>query len=278
LPWSEEKLMRSESTSKPLAVITGASSGIGYELARQFATHGFDLIITAESDAIQAAQASLSSIGPQVAGFQADLTTFEGVEQLWEKIREARRPIAAAAINAGVGVWGGFAHTELQAELKMIQLNISSAVHLTKRVVGTMLEQGHGRILLTSSIDATMPAPLMAVYGATKAFGLYFAEALRSELEGTGITVTALMPGATETNFFRRAGMEHTRVGSDKKDSAAEVARQGYDALMAGREKVVASSLKSKLMGFANRLLPDAVTARMHRRMAEPQPGRATRH
>jgi short-subunit dehydrogenase len=180
--------------------------------------------------------------------------------------------VDAIAINAGVGVGGDFARTTaLEDELNLIALNVTSSVHLAKRVVREMVARKQGRILFTASIAGTMPAPFEAVYGASKAFLLSFSEALRNELKDTGVTVTALMPGATETNFFHRAGMDDTKVGASEKDSAAEVARDGFKALMAGEDKVIAGAFKNKLEGgLGARILPETVKAEIHRKMAEP--------
>jgi len=253
------------------AVVTGASSGIGYELARQFAEHDFDLLIAAEDDGITEAARKLSEFGPKVEAMQVDLAEYDGVEQLYGKIKTTGRPVDAIAINAGVGVSGDFARqTDLDAELNLIQLNVASPVHLTKRVVGDMLQRGKGKILITSSIAATMPATFTAVYGASKAFLLSFSEAIRNELKDTGITVTALMPGPTETNFFHRANMEDTKVGASKKDDPAEVAKEGFEALMEGKDKVIAGSFTNVLQAEGGRLLPDSVKAELHRKQAEP--------
>ncbi len=259
------------SSTKPFAVVTGASNGIGYELATQFAQHGFDLLVAAEDSAIATAAHAFEGLGAAVESLQVDLATYDGVEELYGKITASGRPLDAIAINAGVGVGGDFARgTDLQAELKLIDLNVTSSVHLAKRVLPDMVGRGNGRVLFTSSIAATMPAPFEAVYGASKAFVLSFAEALRNELKDTGVSVTALMPGPTDTNFFHRADMDDTKAGAGKKDDPAEVARQGFEALMAGKDHVVAGSLKSKLSGAANEVLPETAKAAAHRRLAEP--------
>lgn len=257
---------------KPFAVITGASSGIGYELAKQFAENGFDLLVTSESGRLDEAALRLHAHGTEVRSIKADLSSYEGVETLYREINAIGRPVDAIAINAGIGVSGDFSKkTELDEELKLIQLNIVSVVHLTKRVVKDMLKQGRGRILFTSSIAATMPAPFLAVYAASKSFVQSFAEAIRSELKDTGITVTALMPGATETNFFIRAGMLDTPVGQAKKDDPADVAQAGFNALMAGADHVVAGSLKNKVQATLAKFLPETAKAALHRRETEPQ-------
>jgi len=257
--------------NKPLAVVTGASSGIGFALAEQFAQHGFDLLVTSGSDAIERAAERLRTFGAQVESVAADLAEYDGVESLYKRIVESGRPVDAIAINAGVGVSGDFAReTSLEDELNLIELNVTSSVHLAKRVLKDMVERGQGRVLITSSIAGTMPAPFEAVYGASKAFLKSFAEGIREELKGTGVTVTALMPGATETNFFHRAGMDDTKLGVSEKDDPAEVAREGYDALMAGKDHVVAGSFKNKLQAAAGHALPDPMVASQHRQMSEP--------
>jgi short-subunit dehydrogenase len=259
---------------RPFAVVTGASSGIGYELARQFIQNGFDVLIAAEDDGITEAAQRLTD-GASVEALKVDLATYEGVEKLYARLQALGRPVEAIAINAGVGVGGDFARqTKLEDELKLIQLNVTSAVHLAKRVVPDMVKRGSGRILFTSSVAAVMPAPFEAVYGASKAFLLSFSEALREELADAGITVTALMPGPTETNFFHRAGMDDTRVGQDDKDDPAQVARQGFEGMMAGKDKVIAGSFKSRLMARTAQVLPDPATARLHRHLSEPGSGK----
>jgi short-subunit dehydrogenase len=261
------------SNDRPLAVVTGASSGIGYELARQFAEHGYDLVIAAEDTDISTAAEQLRN-GASVEAVQVDLATEEGVEELWRRVRGIGEP-AAVALNAGIGMGGAFAtDTSLEQELKLVDLNVRSTVHLAKRVVADMVQRGEGRILFTSSIASTMPGSFQAVYNASKSFVQSFALALRNELKDTGVTVTSLMPGPTDTEFFERADMEDTKVGQpDQQDDPADVARDGFEALMAGEERVVAHSLKTKAQGIGSRVLPDSVKAEMHRKMAEPGSG-----
>jgi short-subunit dehydrogenase len=253
--------------SRQLAVVTGASSGIGYELAKQFAEHDFDLVVAAEDDAIHTAAAELGAEAVQV-----DLGTPEGVEELHARI--AGRPVDALALNAGIGAGGAFAtDTELRQELQIVDLNCRSTVHLAKLVLRDMMARDAGRILFTSSIASTMPGSFQAVYNASKSFVQSFALALRDELKDTGVTITSLMPGPTETEFFERADMLDTKVGSSDKDDPADVARDGFEALMAGKERVESASLSTKAQGRFSRLMPDSVKAGMHRQMAEPGSG-----
>jgi short-subunit dehydrogenase len=257
-------------TNKQYALVTGASSGIGYELAKQFAQNGFDLLIVSGSDAIQQAARDFQSLGANVDVLEADLASHEGTHQLVEKIQSASRPFDAVALNAGVGVSGRFLETDLAAEMNMIRLNVLSTVHVAKPIVKQMAARGAGRILFTSSIAGAMPTPYEAVYGATKSFVRSFSQSLREELKDTGITVTALMPGATETNFFHRAGADDTKLGASEKDDAAEVAKEGFEALMAGKDHVVAGSFKNKVEAAAGYALPDPLVAKAHAGMAAP--------
>lgn len=259
------------STARPLAVVTGASSGIGRELATQFATHGFDLIVAAENVGIATTARELAGEGVLVEAVEVDLATPEGVEELHHRIRAEGRPVDALALNAGIGAGGAFADgTDLADELRIVDLNVRSTVHLAKLVVTDMVARGAGRVLFTSSIAATMPGAFQAVYNASKSFVQSFALALRNELKDTGVSVTALMPGATETAFFERADMLDTQVGSGEKDDPADVARDGFEALMNGDERVISASATTKAQGRLSRVLPDAAKAQLHRRMAEP--------
>jgi uncharacterized protein len=267
--------LHSSSSPRRLAVVTGASSGIGLELAKQFAAHGFNLIVAAEDDDVAVAAEGLRTSGVSAEAVQVDLATETGVEDLYSQMAVAGRPIDAVALNAGVGAGGAFAtDTDLADELRLIDLNVRSTVQLAKHVVRDMVERGEGRILFTSSIASTMPGSFQAVYNASKSFVQSFALALREELKDSGVTVTSLMPGPTDTEFFERADMLDTRVGSASKDDPGDVARKGFEALMAGDERVVAASVSTKLQGRGSRLMPDRVKAVLHRRMAEPGSGK----
>ncbi len=265
------------SAARPYAVVTGASSGIGLELARVFAEEGFDVLVTAEDAELASAAQDLQSTGAAIDSIQVDLSRPEGVEELYGYIRSTGRPVDTIALNAGVGAGGGFAsgeeQTALEDELYVIDLNVRSTVHLAKYVIRDMVDRGQGRVLFTSSIGSTQPGAFHAVYNASKAFVQSFAVAIRDELKAsdTGVTVTSVMPGPTDTEFFDRAGLEDTRIGSGPKDDPAQVARQGFKALMDGEEQIVAGSIMTKMLGRSGRFMPDTVKAAMHRKMAEPK-------
>jgi short-subunit dehydrogenase len=258
-------------STKQLAVVTGASSGIGLELAKQFAKNGFDLVICAEDTGIFEAAKQL---GPaDVTSVRADLATREGIERLYNEVRSLGRPVDALALNAGVGVSGDFSRDiPLEQDINLIRLNVISPVHLSKLMLKDMIARGKGRVLFTSSIASTMPGPYCATYAASKAFLQSFAEAIRNELKDTGVTVTSLMPGATDTHFFARAGMEDTQVGrSENKDDPAIVAKQGFEALMAGKDHVVAGSFINKVQATVAKVLTPQMAAETHRKQVEPE-------
>jgi uncharacterized protein len=269
---SDQEQFMSATADRPLALVTGASSGIGLELARQFANNGFDLFIAAQDDGLETAQRELQATGAHVDAVQVDLATEDGVDELYRHVTAHPRPLAAAALNAGRGAGGAFAtDTDLSDELEIIDLNVRSTVQLAKYVVRDMTLRGEGRILFTSSIASTMPGPFQAVYNASKSFVQSFALALRNELKDTGVSVTSLMPGPVDTEFFAVAGMDQdTKIGTGDKDDPADVARDGFEALMNGDERVVSHSITSKAQGIGSRMLPDSVKAQMHRKMAEP--------
>ncbi len=258
--------------ANPLALVTGASSGIGFNLAKVFGENGFDLILVSHGERLENATAELSSLGVEVLPIHADLASYDGVMDLWNQVQSAGRPLDAAAINAGIGVGGLFAETDLEQEINLVRVNVEGTMHLAKHVVKQMVARGEGRILITASIVSEMVAPREAVYGASKAFDLSLAKSLHSELEGTGVSVTALQPGPVDTDFFHRAGMDNTDVGTEgkKKNEPYDVAQQGFKALMAGEKHVYAANLATKIEGALASVTPDSVHAAMHEKMARP--------
>ena len=263
----------SAATRPQTVVSVTASSGIGLELAREFVEHGYDVIINAEDDELAAAEASLAGKGAEVRAVKADLSTDDGVERLWAAVEAGGRPLDAAALNAGVGVNGEFARDiPLEEDLRLIAVNVTAVVHLAKRILPGMLDRGEGRVLVTSSVAATMPGPYYATYAASKAFLQSFAQAIRFELKDTGVTVTALQPGPTDTEFFERAGMEDTKVAEAKKDDPAKVAEQGFEAMMAGKDHVIAGSPKNKAQVAGGKLLPEKARAGLQAAQVKPEP------
>ncbi len=257
-----------DTSTRQFAVVTGASSGIGYELARQFAENGFDLLICADRPLAEAAQ-GLQSTGAAVRTLEADLSTQEGVEQLYREIKTAGRSVDALAANAGVGHGQAFFDQDPNDWLRIVNTNITGTLGLVYAVGRDMREAGRGRILITSSVASKLPGTFQAVYNGSKAFLQSFSFALREELKDTGVSVTALLPGATETEFFERGELMDTKVGQAKKDDPAMVAKAGFEGLMKGEGDVTAG-LKNKLQMLAARLMPETELAKMHRGMAEP--------
>lgn len=259
----------SDSTSKQLAVVTGASSGIGYELAKLCAENGYDLVLAADrplGDAVQA----FRGLGAEVEAVEVDLATPEGVDRLYEAM--GGRPVDALLANAGHGLGGAFLDQSFDELRHVIDTNVTGTIYLIQKVGRDMRARGRGRILITGSVAGFLPGSFHAVYNGTKAFIDSFSFALRNELKETGVTVTCLMPGATETEFFERADMTDTYIGSGEKDDAAKVARDGFDAMLAGEGDVV-SGWKNKLQTTLANVTPAGALAEMHRRMAEPGSG-----
>jgi short-subunit dehydrogenase len=255
---------------RPLAVVTGASSGIGYELARLCAENGFDLVIAADRPEIVEAAQAFRALGATVEELQVDLATLEGVDKLHTLI--GGRPVDALLANAGHGLGHAFLDEDFDDILHVVDTNITGTLRLAYKVGRDMRERDRGRILFTGSIAGLMPGSFQAVYNGTKAFVDSFAWALRNELKDTGVTVTCLLPGATETEFFERAGMEDTKVGQAKKDDPADVAKTGFDAMMKGEGDVV-HGLKNKMQAAAAAVTPQTILAEQHRKMAEPGSG-----
>lgn len=259
-------------TPPPLAVVTGASSGIGLELLKLFVRDGYDVVAVAEQPEVESVASRVDSSNGAVRPVVADLRTAAGVELVGKALTTDGRPLAAAALNAGIGRGGTFVDTDLAALLDIVDLNVRGTVHLAKLVLDAMTGAGSGKVLVTSSVAATLPGPYQTVYNASKSFLQSFSDGLQAELTATGVTLTSLMPGATETDFFRRARLLDSVMGRMPKDDPADVARAGYDAMQAGKRKVVAASLMSKVLGAAGAALPVSVKAAAHKVLAKPRP------
>jgi len=257
--------------TKPLALVTGASSGIGFELAKLFAKNGFDVIANAEDAGIEKAAMLVRAEGAEVTPVQADLRTEDGVAQLWTRVQETGRPLEAAAINAGVGQGGRFVDTDWADDLSILQLNVVATAALIKLALVEMTGRNRGRILVTSSIASTMPGAFQPVYNASKSFVQSLTEAVQEEIKDSDVTITSLMPGPTDTEFFSRADLDDTAMGKGPKDPADEVAQAGFEAMMKGERKVVAASLMTKAQAAMNKVLPDSVKAATHKQMAKPR-------
>ena len=253
--------------ARPLAIVTGASSGIGLELAKVCARNGFDLLVAADEAAIHTAAAQFRDLGAAVDAVEADLATIEGVDKLYAAIKG--RSVDALLANAGRGLGKGFLDQDFDRARRVVDTNITGTIYLLQKVGRDMRARGQGRILITGSIAGFMPGTYQAVYNGTKAFLDSFSFALRHELKDAGITVTCLMPGATETDFFERADMMDTKVGTQKKDDAAEVAETGFKAMMKGEGDVV-SGWHNKLQTAIASVTPAGLLAKAHARMAEP--------
>jgi len=258
-------------TPRPLAIVTGASAGIGYELAKICAENGFDLIVAADQPKITQAAQEFRALGVEAEAVQADLATLEGVDKLYAAARGRR--VDALLANAGHGLGKAFLDQDFGDVRHVIDTNITGTIYLIQKVGRDMRARGEGRILITGSIAGFIPGAYQAVYNGTKAFIDSFSFAIRNELKDTGVTVTCLMPGATETEFFERADMMDTKVGTMKKDDPADVAKTGFDAMMRGDGDVVAG-WQNKLQTAIASVTPAGMLAEQHRKMAEPGSGK----
>lgn len=259
--------MEPQTPTKQLALVTGASSGIGLQLAVQCARHGFDLIIVADEPEIHRAGETLREMGVTVETLEANLATEEGCDKLCGAL--GGRPVDALLANAGRGLGRAFVDQGWQDIRYVIDTNVTGTVYLIHKIARDMRRRSAGRILITGSIAGFMPGTFQAVYNGTKAFLDSFSFAIRAELAGTGVSVTCLMPGATETEFFERADMLDTKVGTGAKDDPAEVAKTGFKAMMAGEGDVV-SGWYNKLQSAIANVTPASVLAEQHRKMAAP--------
>ncbi len=257
--------------SRGLAIVTGASTGIGFELAKLAAQDGYDLIVAADEARIDAAARDVRAFGTRVDAVEVDLSTIEGVDTLLAAA--AGRPIDVLIANAGISKGGAFLDQDVASWQHSIGTNVTGTVYLLQRVLRDMVACGAGKVLVTGSIVGYIPGPFNAIYNATKAFIDNFTEALRNELKDSeGVTLTTLMPGATDTEFFDRADMRDTPVGQDdSKADPATVAKDGWDAMLAGKGHIV-SGWQNKAQVLASGVVPQAALAALHRKIAEPSP------
>jgi uncharacterized protein len=253
-----------------LAIVTGASSGIGLELAKLAAQDGYDLLVAADTPLVDASSA-LQGLGVNVESVETDLASFEGVDRLLDAL--GGRQVDLLCANAGHGLGHAFLDQDPAEWRHVIDTNITGTIYLVQKVAKQMVSRNQGRILITGSIAGYVAGAFQAVYNGTKAFVDSFADALGNELKDTEVTITCLKPGATDTEFFERADMEDTKVGQAKKDDPADVAKSGYDAAMKGERSVV-HGLHNKLQVATAKVLGGGASAEMHRKMAEPGSGK----
>ncbi|MCW2394624.1 MULTISPECIES: SDR family NAD(P)-dependent oxidoreductase [unclassified Sphingobium] len=254
------------------AIVTGASTGIGFELAHLIAQDGYDLLVVADEPLIDAAAQDFRRHGGDVRSLEADLSTLDGVDRLLAAAEGRRIDVLCA--NAGVGTGGPFLEQGVAMWRRSVDTNVTGTVYLLQKVLAEMVARNDGKILVTGSIAGYIPGTFNAVYNATKAFIDNFTEALRNEIkEAEGVTLTTLMPGPTDTEFFERAGLLDTQVGQQDKADPAKVARDGWKALLDGKGHIV-SGLSNKLQVAAAGVVPQAMLAEQHRKLAEPGSGK----
>ena len=258
--------------TRPLAVVTGASAGIGYQLALLCARHGYDLVVASDEDTISATGEDFKKAGALIVeSVQADLATTEGNDKVYAAAQKIGRPVEALFANAGRGLGNSFLDQDWDDIEHVVETNVTGTIYLIHKIGRDMRTRQSGKILITGSIAGYLAGSYQAVYNGTKAFLNLFGAAIRDELKDTGVTVTVLKPGVTDTNFFETASMEPgTPVGESNKDDPAAVAKTGYDALMRGDADVV-YSLKNKVASAITNVLPDSLVAKAHRKMSEPK-------
>ncbi|MBK6264061.1 SDR family oxidoreductase [Marivirga sp. S37H4] len=257
--------------SKQYALITGATSGIGYELAKLFAKDQYNLVIVARHEAdLKKAASEFRKEGVKVETITKDLFKKEAASEIYEEVKNRGITINVLVNNAGQGEFGKFIENNLQDELEIIQLNIVATVALTKYFIRDMMQAGEGKILNLSSIAGKVPGPYQAVYHGTKAFIQFFTEAVRSEMKDTGISLTALLPGATDTDFFNKADMESSKILEQDLADPAKAAEDGYKALMNG-EAMVISGFKNKMQVAMGNMMPDNKSADMMGKQQKPK-------
>ncbi|AMJ64845.1 SDR family NAD(P)-dependent oxidoreductase [Hymenobacter sp. PAMC 26628] len=259
-------------TQPQYALITGATSGIGRELAKLFAQDKYNLVIVARSqDELASTAAELEqAYGIRVTTIAKDLFQRQAPQEVYDEIKAQGLQIDALVNDAGQGQYGEFVDTDLGRELDIVQLNIAAYVTFTKLYLKEMVARGSGKILQVSSLGAEIPGPLQAVYHGTKAFITSFSEAVREETKDRGVTITILEPGVTDTDFFHKADMEQAKIVAEgSKADPAKVAKDGYEALLAGKDKVV-SGFMNKVQAVIGNVLPDSVVAANMHKQAEP--------
>jgi uncharacterized protein len=252
-----------------LAVVTGASTGIGRAFAQLLAGEGYDLLLAADEPEVHVVAAELAGSGRRIGAVEVDLATREGVEELHDAVSVHPAPVTVGILNAGTGVHGSFHEASLDAQLRLVDLNVRSTLHLSVLLARDMVARGEGRLLLVSSIAGRGPGPGHAAYAASKAFVHPFAEAARFELADSSVTVTSLLPGPTDTDFFDRADMGSTRVAQGPKDTPEEVAADGWRALLAGKDHVVAGAFRNTVQAAGANVVPDPVAAKVAARQTE---------
>ena len=253
-----------------LAVVTGASSGIGLEIAKLAAADGYDLLVAADTPFVDAA-AGLRDLGVEVTQVECDLATEQGVRQLLDAA--GGRDIDVLVANAGHGLGHAFLDQSPEQWRHVIDTNITGTLLLIQPVLKAMVARNRGKVLITGSIAGHIAGSFQAVYNGTKAFIDSFAAAIGNELKDTAVTISCLKPGATETEFFHRACLDDTKVGQAKKADPADTARTGWEAMNKGEHAVV-DGLMNKAQVLASGVLPESVTAEMHRKQAEPGSGK----
>ncbi|HVW94222.1 MAG TPA: SDR family NAD(P)-dependent oxidoreductase [Devosia sp.] len=251
------------------AVITGASSGIGFELARCCAEAGADIVIASDTAEIFEAADRLKPTGVKVEAVQADLSTISGVDELYARVRQFGRQPDALIANAGRGLGQGFLDEDFSDIRRVIDTNITGTIYFLHKFGRDLVQRGDGRILITGSIAGVIPGAFQAVYNGSKAFLDSFAYALRNEIKESGVTVTVLMPGPTDTDFFETAGLTDTKLGTEKKADPAKVAKEGFEAMLRGDGHEV-TGFANKMQVMMARFAPDSMLAEQHRKIAEP--------
>lgn len=251
------------------AIITGASSGIGLEIAKLAAQDGYDLLVAADTPFVEAGPA-LKEFAVEVQQIEADLSTKQGVEQLLAEVGD--RPVDVLVANAGHGLGHGFLDQSPEEWMHVLNTNVTGTLLLIQPIVQRMVDRGEGKVLITGSIAGHMAGSFQAVYNGSKAFVDSFAAALGNEIKDSGVTVTCLKPGATETEFFHRAELDDTKVGQAEKDDPADVAKTGWEAMKSGDHAAI-HGMKNKMQVAAAGMMTDATTAEMHRKQAQPGSG-----